>query len=683
MAYVTTYVDRRILVVQTDSPPVNALSLSVRSGLSAAINYAARHSDIDAIVLHCLGRTFFAGADINEFGKPTQLPDLQTVVDQIEDCPKPVVAAIHGTALGGGLEIALAAHSRVAASSARLGLPEVKLGILPGAGGTQRLPRLIALERALDMIALGEPVDTRQAVQMGLVDRLTDETDLLGDAILRARELAQAGCWPVTSCQPVRLAQHCDVGLLFQRFRAKNARTIRNLEAAEACVQAVEAAARLPFNEGRAVERSLFTQLISSEQSKALRHIFFAERNASKIEMVPRPSELPTISRIGIVGAGTMGRGIAIALLQAGIPVHLVERDAAALERGAVAIRQTLDAAAAKGRISPLDANRAQALFSSSLAFEDLAEHDLVIEAVFEDMAVKRDVLRTLEAVTKPTAILASNTSYLDLDEMATVVSHPERVIGLHFFSPANIMKLVEVVGGRATSPEILHASVQLVRKIGKIPVAAGVCDGFIGNRMLKVRQREAEKLVLEGILPWDVDRVLTDFGFPMGPFQMADLAGLDLGWTREKSTGSTLKEILCESDRRGQKNGRGFYDYDNRRAGTPSRDVELLVRDFARRSGTAPSELSDQEILERLIFPMINEAAMIIDEGIAQRPSDIDVVWVFGYGWPKWTGGPIFWANALGLEKISAGLSLQARRAGSDAQISPLLGRDSGSFRL
>ena len=674
MPYVKARVEQRILVIETDNPPVNALGASVRRALCAAIDYGVHRSEVVGIVLHCAGRTFFAGADIKEFGKPAEQPDLQTVVSHIENCPKPVVAAIHGTAFGGGLEVALAAHQRVATPSARLGLPEVKLGLLPGAGGTQRLPRLIAVEEALTMIVSGEPVTARAGAAMGLVDLVTDEHDLLAEAKARARRMADSGEMLPTSRRPVKIMAGTNVEQIFQSFRFDNPGIMRNLEAPEACVQAVEAACRLPFEEGCAAERALFVKLLQGGQSGALCHLFFAERSAGKIEPLPKDWSVPPVTAIGVIGAGTMGRGIATAFLQSGYPVRLVERDAVALERGVAAIEMTLETAVRKGRMTQEAAFQARAYLQPSLAFEDLGDCDLVVEAVYEEMSVKREILRVLEQVTMPSAILATNTSYLDIDEMAAGLQHPERLVGLHFFSPANIMKLVEVVRGRATSPASLSACVPLVRKLRKIPVVTGVCDGFIGNRMLKVRQREAEKLVLEGALPWDVDRVLTDFGFPMGPFQMADLAGLDLGWNADTSKGATLKEILCEQGRRGQKTLKGFYDYGADRSRSRSTEVEALIAAFAKRAGTEQLHVEDQEILERLLFPMINEAGFILDEGIAARASDIDVVWVHGYGWPRWTGGPLFWAGTFGLDRIGAGLAERARIAGSTLRLSPLL---------
>jgi 3-hydroxyacyl-CoA dehydrogenase len=655
MSVVTTRREDDVLVVTANHPPVNALSTAVRAGLVDAIDAAEADEAVKAVVIAAEGRTFFAGADITEFGKPGRDPSLPTVVDRIERSAKPVVAAIHGTALGGGLEVALGCHYRVAVASAKLGLPEVKLGLIPGAGGTQRLPRVVGVANALPMIVSGEPISATKAASIGLVDKIVEEGRLVEEAIVFARAVAARPDHPVASRRDDQVA-----GVdpeIFAEFRKANARRLRGFEAPEACIEAVEAAVALPYAEGAQRERELFASLMSGTQSKALRHRFFAERAAGKIDGLPADTQLLDIRRVGIIGAGTMGGGIAMNFLSAGIPVTIVEREQGPLERGVSLIRKNYEATAAKGRLTREEVEQAMGRLADTLEFEQLAECDLVIEAVFELMEVKQDVFRRLDAVVKPGAILATNTSYLNVDEIAAVTRRPESVIGLHFFSPANVMKLLEVVRGAKTSPSVLATCMALARRIGKVAVVAGVCHGFIGNRMLAARQREANALLMEGARPVEVDQVLLDFGFPMGPFQMADLAGLDIGWDPAKSNSSTLREVLCEAGRRGQKTGKGFYDYDEKRNRTASAEVDAMIGAFAAKSGKEQRTIGREEILERLLYPMINQGALILEEGVAQRASDIDVVWLNGYGWPAWTGGPMFWADTIGLKKVVAGL--------------------------
>jgi 3-hydroxyacyl-CoA dehydrogenase len=672
MPVVTTYKDADVLVVVSDSPPVNALGAAVRQGLDEAMKAAASDDGVKAVVIVGHGKTFFAGADITEFGKPPQSPGLGEVVDAIEASAKPVVAAIHGTALGGGLEVALGCHYRVAVPSAKLGLPEVKLGILPGAGGTQRLPRVIGVEAALSMIVTGDPISAKKAEAAGLIDKVVGEGSLEADAIAFAHEVAGRSEHPVSSQRSDKIAG-AEAGV-FDRFRQENARRLKGFEAPEACIQAVQAAVDLPFPEGVARERELFMKLVSGTQSAALRHNFFAERAAAKIDDIPADTKLIPIHKVGILGAGTMGGGIAMNFLTAGIQVVMVEREQAPLDRGVGVIRKNYENTAKRGRLTLDQVEAAMGKLSPTLSYDDLADCDLVIEAVFEEMSVKKEVFGRLDAIVKQGAILASNTSYLNVDEIATATKRPESVIGLHFFSPANVMRLLEIVRGAKTAPDVLATCMALSKKIGKVAVVAGVCDGFIGNRMLSPRQREAFKLILQGA-PYDrVDQVLLDFGFPMGPFQMSDLAGLDLGWNKDASKGETIRDVLCERDRRGQKNGRGFYDYDEKRNRTPSPEVRQIIRDFAAKSGEEQREIGDQEILERLLYPMVNEGALILEEKMAQRASDIDVVWLNGYGWPAWTGGPMFWADTVGLAKVVEGLEMNAPHMDKAFRMSGLL---------
>ena len=655
MPVVTTHKDGDVLVVVSDNPPVNALGAAVRQGLVEAIATAASDAEVKAVVIVGHGKTFFAGADITEFGRPPVAPMLPDVVDAIEASAKPVVAAIHGTALGGGLEVALGAHYRVAVPSARLGLPEVKLGILPGAGGTQRLPRVIGAEAALPMIVSGDPIPAKTAQGLGLIDRIVGEGSLEADAIAFAREVVGRPDKPVSSQRTDKIAA-TDPGV-FDRFRQENARKLKGLEAPQACIEAVKAATEAPFAEGMKLERDLFAKLVGGTQSKALRHAFFAERAANKIDDLAADTQLIPIRKVGILGAGTMGGGIAMNFLSAGIEVVIVEREQAPLDRGVGVVRKNYENTAKRGRLTNDQVEAAMGRLTPTLSYDALADCDLVIEAVFEEMGVKKEVFGRLDAIVKPGAILASNTSYLNIDEIATATKRPEFVLGLHFFSPANVMRLLEIVRGAKTSPAVLGTAMALAKKIGKVAVVAGVCDGFIGNRMLSPRQREAFKLILQGA-PYDrVDQVLLDFGFPMGPFQMSDLAGLDLGWNKETSKGETIRDVLCERDRRGQKNGRGFYDYDEKRNRTVSGEVNAIIADFAQKSGEAQREIGDQEILERLLYPMVNEGALILEERMAQRASDIDVVWLNGYGWPSYTGGPMFWAETVGLAKVVEGL--------------------------
>ncbi|VXC93671.1 3-hydroxyacyl-CoA dehydrogenase NAD-binding domain-containing protein [Sphingomonas sp. 8AM] len=644
--------DGDILQITSDSPPVNALGAAVRDGLEAAVKAGVADSSIAAIVLRCDGRTFFAGADISEFGKPLQGIPLPTLVDMIEASPKPVIAAIHGTALGGGCEVALGCHYRVAVPSAKLGTPEVKLGLLPGAGGTQRLPRLVGVKAALEMIVLGNPVSAKAAADMGLVDKVVGEDTLAADAIAFAREVA--GKRPIPRVRDRVVAPD---RAAVEAFRTTHARKLRGFDAPEACITCVVAATEQPFEDGLAVEREQFMALMNGTQSAAQRHLFFAERKAAKIDDIDPATPLRPIRRVGVIGAGTMGGGIAMNFLSAGVPVTIVEMQQEALDRGTGVMRRNYEASAAKGRLRADAPDKAMALLSPTLSLDDLGDCDLIIEAVYEDMAVKKDIFTKLDALAKPGAILASNTSYLNIDEIAAVTKRPGDVLGMHFFSPANVMKLLEVVRGRQTAPDVLATVMALAKKIRKVAVVAGVCDGFIGNRMLMPRQVEANKLLMEGATPEQIDRVHVAFGMPMGPFQMADLAGVDIGWHRDPTRIENIRDALAAEGRWGQKKGAGFYDYDEKRNPSPSPRVAEIIDDFRTREGTTPRAISDEEIVARTLYTMVNEGALILEEGMAQRASDVDVVWVYGYGWPVYRGGPMFWAQSEGVEKVVAGL--------------------------
>ncbi|MBB5684634.1 3-hydroxyacyl-CoA dehydrogenase NAD-binding domain-containing protein [Sphingobium boeckii] len=651
MSVVTTERQGDVLVIISNNPPVNALGAAVRIGLQAGIQQAMDDDSVKAVVIRCDGRTFFAGADITEFGKPPVDPWLPELVDFIENCPKPVVAAIHGTALGGGLETALACHYRVAVASAQLGVPEVKLGLLPGAGGTQRLPRVAGIEAAVEMCATGTPISAAKAEALGLVDKIAGDDTLAADAIAFAQDAISRG--PRKSSEMPVKGDPASI----EAFAKANAKKFRGFEAPAANIACVEAATRLPFAEGMAFEREQFTKLMFGAQSAAQRHIFFAERKASKIDGIAEGITLRDIRKVGVIGAGTMGGGISMNFLSAGIPVTIVEQEQAALDRGTGVVRKNYEASAAKGRIKPEAVEQAMGLLTPTLNIEDLADCDLIIEAIFENMDVKKEVFGKLDTIAKPGAILASNTSYLDVNEIAAATSRPQDVLGLHFFSPANVMKLLEVVRGAKTADDVLATAMAVAKKIKKVAVVAGVCDGFIGNRMLKPRQIEAMKLLMEGATPQQIDKVHMDFGMPMGPFQMSDLAGVDIGWHRDPSRIENVRDALCAVGRWGQKTGKGFYDYDEKRNPSPSPEVQAIIDDFSAKAGAVKREISDQEIIERTLYTMVNEGALILEEKMAQRASDIDVVWIYGYGWPIYRGGPMFWADLEGNDKIVAGL--------------------------
>ena len=666
-----------IAVITLNSPPVNALSADVRTGLHTAIGQAMADPAAKAVVLICAGRTFIAGADIAEFGKPPKGTPLTDVQAALEGGSKPVIAAIHGTALGGGFEVALMCHYRAAVPSARLGLPEIKLGILPGAGGTQRLPRLIGVENAAEAILSGTPFSAKQALEWGAIDTLVEEGKLRDGALGFARKVIDTHM-PLRKIRDLndKVAAARGKPEIFEKVRRDNARRYRGFEAWHGALRAVQAAVDLPFDEGMKREREEFLKLVTTSQSQAQRYVFFAERKVWKIADVPDDTPTLPIRKVGVIGAGTMGGGISMNFLNAGIPVTIVEMKQDALDRGVGTIRRNYDNTAKKGRLTPADVDTRMGLLTSGLNLEALADCDLVIEAVYENMDIKKDVFRKLDKIAKQGAILASNTSYLNIDEIASVTGRPDHVLGMHFFSPANVMRLLEVVRGEKTSKPVIATVMQLARKIGKIAALVGVCHGFVGNRMLHQRQREANKLILEGAMPWDVDRVIYDFGLPMGPFAMSDLAGLDIGWSKETSKSSTIREILCEMDRRGQKTGAGFYDYDAARNAKPSPVVEKVILDFAAKKGINRRTISDEEILERCTFPMINEGAKILEEGKAQRASDIDIVWINGYGWPVYRGGPMFYADLIGADKVLRKMKEFEATMGDEFKPAPLLER-------
>lgn len=641
-----------VLVIISDNPPVNALGAAVRQGLEAAIKEGVADASIAAMVIRCDGRTFFAGADITEFGKPMVEPGLPTVVDMIEASTKPIVAAIHGTALGGGCEVALGCHYRVAVPSAKLGTPEVKLGLLPGAGGTQRLPRIAGVALALEMTAKGDPISAKKAQEAGLIDKIVGEDSLEADAIAFANEVKAKRPIPRASERTVQPDPDAVAA-----FEKANGRRFRGFDAPAANIACVVKATETSFADGIAFERQEFMKLMTGNQSAAQRHIFFAERQAAKIDDVPADTVKRPIKRVGVIGAGTMGGGIAMNFLSAGIPVTIVEMAQEALDRGTGVIRKNYEATAAKGRMKPEQVEAAMGALTPTLDFDALGDCDLIIEAVYENMDVKKEIFTRLDGLAKPGAILASNTSYLDIDEIAAVTKRPQDVVGMHFFSPANVMKLLEVVRGAKTAPDVLATVMDLAKKIKKVAVVAGVTYGFIGNRMLMPRQVEANKLLLEGATPEQIDRVHVAFGMPMGPFQMADLAGVDIGWHRDPNRIENVRDALAAEGRWGQKKQAGFYDYDEKRNPTPSPRVAEIIQEWRDKTGTPQHEVTDEEIVERTLYTMVNEGALILEEGKAQRASDVDVVWIYGYGWPVYRGGPMFWAQSEGLGKIVAGL--------------------------
>jgi len=657
--------DDGIAIVTVDNPPVNALKHEVRAGLAEALRQTRDDPAVKAVVMACAGRTFFAGADITEFGKPPQAPGLGEVITAIEALPKPMVAALHGTALGGGFELALACHFRVAVAGARVGLPEVKLGLLPGAGGTQRLPRLIGPEKALKMIVTGDPIEAREALADGIVDEIV-EGDLTAGAIAYARRVVAEG-------RPLRRVRDREDKLVAEGFAdAAEAltRRLRGREAPAACVEAVRNAITMPFEEGLRREGELFRKLVAGDQSKAQRHIFFAEREAARVPGIPEGTKPRLITTGAIIGAGTMGGGIAMCFANAGIPVTIVETSHDLLQKGLDRVAANYRATVSRGGLAAGEMERRMGLIQGVTELDAVGAADVVIEAVFEEMELKKRVFADLERVARAGAILATNTSTLDVDEIARATSRSHDVLGTHFFSPANVMRLLEIVRGAATSPDALATAVALGRRLGKVPVTVGVCYGFVGNRMLARRSAEAERLLLEGALPQEVDAAVTGFGFPMGPFAMADMAGLDVGWRIRKGRGerNEIEDTLCEAGHFGQKTGKGYFRYNGgSRTPLPDPEVERIILDASSRAGVARRAITQEETVERMIFPMINEGARILEEGVATRPSDIDVIWVYGYGWPVWRGGPMYYADRLGLTHLRDRLTLYAERSGDE----------------
>ncbi len=650
----TLDITNEVAVITLNSPPVNALSANVREGLNEGVSSAINDESVKSIVIICEGRTFIAGADITEFGQAPKGPSLYEVQDTIENSPKPVIAAIHGTALGGGLEVALTCHYRIAVPSSKCGLPEVNLGLLPGAGGTQRLPRIVGAAKALVMMTSGEHVPAEQCLSMGLVDEMAKEDSLLEDALVFAQKIVSEKR-PLVKVRDAEDKIAADKGnnALFADFRKSIARKTRGFLAPEYNIQCIEAAVNKPFEEGLKIEQELFMKLMTGTQSAAQRYMFFAQRQVTKIPDIEPDTEVKDINSVGVIGAGTMGGGISMNFANVGIPVTIIEQSQERLDKGLGIIRKNYENSAARGRITEAQVEERMNLIDGKTSIEALDTQDMIIEAVFENMDLKKDIFKQLDGICKEGAILATNTSALDVNVIAAETNRPEDVIGLHFFSPANVMRLLEIVRGDKTSKSVVASSLAVAKKIQKIAAVVGVCPGFVGNRILAQRQREANKLILEGALPWDIDDALFDFGFPMGPFAMSDLAGLDIGWSKDTSKGESLRDVLCEAGRLGQKSGKGFYIYDENRNKSPDPEVEALIKKFGEERQIKMRDVSKEEILERCLYPMINEGFKILEEGMAIRASDIDIVWTNGYGWPVYEGGPMFYGNTIGFDKI------------------------------
>ena len=645
-------VDANVAIVEMDNAPVNALSLHVRSGVLDALETANEDAAVKAVILAAKGRLFSAGADIKEFGAGLKLPSLRDVIAALGASNKPTIAAIHSTALGGGFELTLGCHYRLASVAAKFGLPEVNIGILPGAGGTQRLPRIIGIERSLDIITSARQFSAAEALEMGLIDELVSGEVLDGAKAFAQKVISGAVNAPVsTSGSTQALREGAEA--IFADFRAKKSRKFRGVLAPEYAIQSVEAAVFKSFDEGMTEERRLLDALLATEQPAALRHLFFSERQAAKLPEAYAKANLRDIKTVGVIGAGTMGGGIAMNFLNIGIPVTLIDRTDEALERGLGVIRKNYGISAKRGKVTEAQIEERMGLITPAVEMEALSGCDLIIEAVFEQLDVKQTIFKQLDKVAKAGAILATNTSYLDIDDIAKVTSRPKDVVGLHFFSPANVMRLLEVVKAKETDLDVIATSMAIGKKIGKVSVLVGNGYGFVGNRILKAREREANQLILEGATPADVDRVYKDFGFAMGHFAMRDLVGLDVGWNAEDTASRTVREILNEMGRHGQKSGGGFYDYEDGRTPIESELSLKIIKDFAQGRGIKQRQISDEEIQDRSFYAMVNEGAKLLEEGIVLRASDIDVVWVTGYGWPKYKGGPMYWGERHGLSAL------------------------------
>ena len=669
-------------VITVTNPPVNALSIGVPDGIIAGVEASEADPEISAMVLIGDGRTFIAGADIREFNKPRP-PEAKSLADVMacfEAATKPVIIAIHGTALGGGLECAMSGHYRCAVASAKVGQPEVKIGIIPGAGGTQRLPRLVGVEKGLEMCVGGEPISAGAAHKLGLIDEMIGG-DLLDGAVAYAERLVAEGA-------PLKRVRDDDSKVkgadpaLFEGFRKAIARKARGYLAPWKCIDAVEAATQLDFDAGMARERELFNECLASPQAKGLMYSFFAERAANKVSGITKETPVAKVARGGVIGAGTMGGGIAMNFANAGIPVRITDATQEALDGGLAKIRSNYERSVKSGRFDMAEVDRRMALIEPTLDMADFGDVDYVIEAVFEEMEIKRDMFRRLDAACKPDAILASNTSYLNIDEIAGETGRANQVLGTHFFSPANVMRLLEIVRGTKTDPTTLATTIQLAKAMRKVGVVVGVCDGFVGNRMLSGYFRQSNMLALEGAAPQKVDQVMYDFGFAMGPFAVGDLAGLDIGFRSRKDRGtvhqepfSRVADQLCEQGRYGQKTGAGWYRYEpGNRTPQPDPEVDVIIEAVAADLGITRREISDEEIIARCMYPLVNEGARILEEGFAERASDIDTIWLNGYGFPPYRGGPMFYADQVGLDNVLATIEKFHAAHGSAWEPAPLL---------
>ena len=672
-----------VFVVTIDNPPVNALGVDVRRGLVAAIEAAEADGNAAAVLIVGAGRNFIAGADIREFGQTPQPPSLPDVCLRIENCSKPVIAAIHGAALGGGLEIALSAHYRLAAPSAKLGLPEVTLGLLPGAGGTQRTPRLIGVKSALELMLSGRHVGAKEALSLGLVDKLGEGADALADGIAYAEELIAAKAPVRRTREAAALADVEASRAALEAARADTAKKSHGLFSPAKIIEAVEGALTLPFDEGMALERKLFLQCMDSPQRAGLIHAFFAEREVLKAPET-KAAKPRSLASAGIVGGGTMGAGIAVAMLDAGLPVTMIERDEPSLSRGRAHVEKVYDGLVKKGRMTPEAKDAVMARFTGATSYDALASVDIVVEAVFEEMGVKKGVFAELDRVCKQGAVLATNTSYLDIDEIAASISRPGDVLGLHFFSPANIMKLLEIVVPAKVGADVVATGFELAKKLKKVPVRAGVCDGFIGNRILAVYRQASDHMMEDGASPYEIDAALRNFGYPMGPFQVSDLAGGDIGWATRKRKSATrdpkaryvqIADRLCERGWFGQKTQRGYYLYpEGARTGVPDPEVLAIVDAERERAGIVPRTFAEEEIVRRYMAAMVNEGANVVHQGIALRPLDVDITFLYGYGFPRHRGGPMKYADTVGLPKVLADIREFAKQDPLFWQPSPLL---------
>lgn len=680
---VSTELRGKILLVTVDNPPVNALGVAVRRGLMAAIEAADANPAVGAVLIVGAGRNFIAGADIREFGLPPQPPLLTEVCSRIEASRKPVIAAIHGAALGGGLEVALGAHYRIAVASAKLGLPEVALGLLPGAGGTQRAPRLVGAAAALDIILSGRHVGAAEALKLGLIDRVAQSDDTLAEGLAYAQELLAAQAGPRRSRDAQALADRATAQAAIDAARADVQKKQRHLFSPHKIVEAVQAALDKPFDEALKLERQFFMQCLDSPQRAGLIHAFFAEREVAKVPEAAAAQPRP-FKTIGVVGGGTMGAGIAVAALDAGLPVTMVERDQVSIDRGRANVEKVYDGLVAKGRMTVEGQAAVMARFTGSTDYAAFKDVDLVIEAVFEDIEVKKAVFAELDRVCKPGAVLATNTSYLDIDAIAASISRPQDVIGLHFFSPANIMKLLEIVVPAKVSADVVATAFELAKKLKKVPVRAGVCDGFIGNRILAVYRQAADYLMEDGASPYEIDAAVREFGYPMGPFQVSDLAGGDIGWATRKRKAATrnpaaryvqIADRICERGWFGQKTQRGWYQYpQGSRSGQQDPEVLAIVDAERQRAGITPRSFSHEDIIRRYMAAMINEGANVVHQRIALRPLDVDVTFLYGYGFPRFRGGPMKYADMVGLDKVLADIREFAKEDPLFWQPSPLL---------